>query len=94
MSGDQKDFAMLLGPSAAALVLLDHQDDFLTGLSPSVRDALSSDTLALTKVARACGVPVVLSSLASETFRGATLPSLREIFPKTPEVQREHLGLV
>lgn len=92
MGNGPKDFKLLLQPTSVALVILDHQDDFLAELSPAVRDPLASNTLALTKVAKACGVPVMLSSLASEAFRGETWPPLRDLFPKVQEVQREHIN--
>ena len=92
MGKGPKNFNILLQPNLTALVILDHQDDFLTEFSPAVRDPLASNTLALAKVAKVCDVPVVLSSLASEPFHGQTWPPLRDLFPKGSEVQREHIN--
>lgn len=89
MSDSRNDFAMLLRPNALALVVLDHQEDFLTALSQSIRDRLTKDTVALVRVAKACGVPVILSSISSEAFRGSIVPPLQALFPKTTEVKRE-----
>lgn len=72
MSEGANEFGLLLRPSATLLVILDYQDDPLDVLSPDTRDALAANTLALGKIAKACGVPVLFSSLASEAFRGQT----------------------
>ena len=92
MTDGVSEFGLLLGPSATVLVILDYQDDLLNALSLDTRDALAASTLALAKVAKACGVPVVLSSLSSEAFRGPTWPPLRDLLPKAPEVRRERIN--
>ena len=60
-----------------------------TALSQSIRDKLTEETVALARVAKTCGVPVILSSMASEAFRGSILPPLQALFPKKTEVQRD-----
>lgn len=86
------EFGLLLRPSATVLVILDYQDDLLTVLSPDTRDALVASTMALGRVAKACGVPVLFSSLSSEAFRGQTWRPLRALLPKAPELQRERIN--
>ena len=44
------------------------------------------------KITRACSVPVLFSSLASEIFCGQTWLPLRDFFPKAPKVRREHIN--
>jgi len=90
--GPPKDFNLLLHPSAVVLVILDHQDDFLADLSPSVCDVLASNTLALAKVAKICDVPVVLSSLVTDAFRGHTWAQLLDVFPKTSGLRRSQIN--
>lgn len=92
MGNGPKDFYLLLQPNTIALVILDHQDDFLADLSPSVRNSLAGNTLALAKVAKICDVPVLLSSFATEAFRGQTWVQLLELFPKTVELRRSHIN--
>ena len=92
MSDGAGEFGLLLKPSATVLVILDYQDDLLNTLSHDVLEELAASALALAKIAKACSVPVLFSSLNSEVSCGQTWPSLRYLFPKAPEVQREHIN--
>ncbi len=92
MSDGAGEFGLLLKPSATVLVVLDYQDDLLNTLPVATRDELAVSALALGKIAKACSVPVLFSSLASEAFHGQTWPPLRDLFPKAPEVRREHIN--
>jgi len=92
MSDSVGEFGLLLKPSATVLVVLDYQEDILNTLSHDAIDALAASTLALANIAKACSVPVLFSSLASEVFCGQTWLPLRDLFPKAPEVQRKHIN--
>jgi len=92
MTDGAGEFGLLLKPNATVLVILDYQDDLLNALSHDTREALAASTLALGKVAKACSVPMLFSSQSSEAFRGETWPPLRDLFPKAPEVRREHIN--
>jgi len=90
--GPSEDFNLLLRPSAVVLVIIDNQDDFLADLSPSVCDSLASNTLALAKVAKICGVFVVLTSLVTDAFRGHTWARLLDVFPKISGLRRSQIN--
>ena len=91
-AAESKEFNGLLTPSSFALVILDCQEDFLAELSSSVSNPLLSNTIALAKVARICSVPVVLSSLVTEVFRGRTWSPILELFPGISEFRRSRMN--
>lgn len=92
MSDSSRDFHLLLRPESVALLFLDHQDNLLAALSLQVRDSLTSNTLALARIAKICSVPIVISSLTSDSLRGRTRPQLRKLFSKVPELTRSEIN--
>ncbi|WP_219507875.1 hydrolase [Nonomuraea ceibae] len=78
----------LLTPDNAMMLFVDHQPQMFFGASSSDRAGVINATVGLAKSARVFDVPVVLSTVAAESFSGPILPQLAEIFPKHDVVDR------
>jgi nicotinamidase-related amidase len=76
-------------PQNSVMLLIDHQ----IGLMVGVRDFTSlatykANVIALAKMAKALGIPTMLSSSNAQWQNGDTLPELREIFADQPIYRR------
>lgn len=76
-------------PSNSVMLFIDHQ----IGLMVGVRDFTSlavykANVIALAKMAKALGIPVLLSSSNAQWQNGDTLPELKEIFDDQPIYRR------
>ncbi|WP_043628508.1 hydrolase [Nonomuraea candida] len=78
----------LLTPDNAMMLFVDHQPQMFFGASSADRAGVINATVGLAKSARVFDVPVVLSSVAAESFSGPILPQLAELFPKHDVVDR------
>ncbi|MET8586052.1 hydrolase [Streptomyces collinus] len=78
----------LLTPDNCAVLFVDHQPQMFFGTGSGDRTAIINSTLGLAKAARVFDVPVVLSTVAAESFSGPILPGLAEIFPEQKIIDR------
>lgn len=78
----------LLTPYNSVFVFVDHQPQMFFGVGSGDRTAIVNATVGLAKTAKAFNVPVILSTVAAETFSGPLLPQLAEVFPKQPVIDR------
>lgn len=78
----------LLTPDNAMMLFVDHQPQMFFGASSADRAGVINATVGLAKAARVFDVPVVLSTVAAESFSGPILPQLVEVFPKHDVVDR------
>ncbi|MEU3607807.1 hydrolase [Streptomyces sp. NPDC035033] len=78
----------LLTPDNAMMLFVDHQPQMFFGAASSDRAGVINATVGLAKAATVFDVPVVLSTVAAESFSGPLLPQLREVFPKHEIVDR------
>ncbi|MGW1887323.1 hydrolase [Streptomyces sp. NPDC001970] len=82
----------LLTPDNAVFLFVDHQPQMFFGVGSGDRTAIVNATVGLAKSAKAFNVPVVLSTVAAETFSGPVLPQLAEVFPKEPVIDRSTMN--
>ncbi|AQT70884.1 MULTISPECIES: hydrolase [Streptomyces] len=82
----------LLTPDNAMMLFVDHQPQMFFGAASSDRVAVVNATVGLAKAARVFDVPVVLSTVAAESFSGPILPQLREVFPQHEIVDRTSMN--
>ncbi|MFD7880284.1 hydrolase [Streptomyces sp. NPDC059766] len=73
--------ADLLTPDNCAVLFVDHQPQMFFGTGSGDRTAIINSTLGLAKAAKVFDVPVVLSTVAAESFSGPILPQLADVFP-------------
>ncbi|TYR65368.1 hydrolase [Streptomyces parvus] len=78
----------LLTPDNAMMLFVDHQPQMFFGAASADRAGVINATVGLAKAATVFDVPVVLSTVAAESFSGPILPQLREVFPKQEIVDR------
>ncbi|WP_116209424.1 hydrolase [Streptomyces olivoreticuli] len=73
--------ADLLTPDNAVMLFVDHQPQMFFGVGSGDRTSIVNSTVGLAKAARAFDIPVVLTTVAAESFSGPLLPQLAEVFP-------------
>ncbi|WP_435283515.1 isochorismatase family protein [Streptomyces koelreuteriae] len=72
----------------AAILLVDHQVGLILGVEDPEREVLRRNVLALTKVAKAYGLPVVITTSADNGPNGILLPEITAELPDAPVVHR------
>jgi len=82
----------LLTPDNCVVAFIDHQPQMLFGTSNFDRQGIINNTTALAKAARVFDVPVVLSTVESESFSGHLWPQLRAIFPNQQSIERSSMN--
>ncbi|EFL30407.1 isochorismatase superfamily hydrolase [Streptomyces viridochromogenes DSM 40736] len=82
----------LLTPDNCAVLFVDHQPQMFFGTGSGDRTAIINSTVGLARAARAFDVPVVLSTVAAESFSGPLLPQLAEVFPEHKAVDRTSMN--
>ncbi|MGW2036072.1 MULTISPECIES: hydrolase [Streptomyces] len=78
----------LLTPDNCAVLFVDHQPQMFFGTGSGDRTAIINATVGLAKAAKVFDVPVVLSTVAAESFSGPILPQLADVFPDHEIVDR------
>ncbi|MFF8951292.1 hydrolase [Streptomyces sp. NPDC014940] len=78
----------LLTPDNCAVLFVDHQPQMFFGTGSGDRTAVINSTVGLAKAAKAFDVPVVLSTVAAESFSGPLMPQLADVFPDQKIVDR------
>ncbi|MFD8720075.1 hydrolase [Streptomyces sp. NPDC059629] len=82
----------LLTPDNCAVLFVDHQPQMFFGTGSGDRTAIINSTLGLAKAAKAFGVPVVLSTVAAESFSGPIMPQLADVFPGQKIIDRTSMN--
>ncbi|MGW0581964.1 hydrolase [Streptomyces sp. NPDC002920] len=80
--------ADLLTPGNCAVLFVDHQPQMFFGTGSGDRTAIINATVGLAKAARTFELPVVLSTVAAESFSGPLLPQLADVFPEQKIIDR------
>ncbi|MGP3690653.1 hydrolase [Streptomyces sp. IBSNAI002] len=78
----------LLTPDNCAVLFVDHQPQMFFGTGSGDRTGIINSTVGLAKAARIFDVPVVLSTVAAESFSGPILPQLADVFPDQKIIDR------
>ncbi|MGV9757666.1 hydrolase [Streptomyces tricolor] len=78
----------LLTPDNCAVLFVDHQPQMFFGTSSGDRTAIINSTVGLAKAAKVFDVPVVLSTVAAESFSGPIMPQLADVFPDQKIIDR------
>ncbi|MEU6911765.1 hydrolase [Streptomyces olindensis] len=82
----------LLTPDNCAVLFIDHQPQMFFGTGSGDRTAIINATVGLARAARTFDVPVVLSTVAAESFSGPLLPQLADVFPEQKVVDRTSMN--
>ncbi|MFC3052879.1 isochorismatase family protein [Kordiimonas pumila] len=81
-------------PENTALVLIDHQIGTMQLIKNLDVALVKAQTIALAKMARILGLPVVITSSQEDYVQGAVLPELAEILPDAFEKRIQRVGIV
>jgi nicotinamidase-related amidase len=82
----------LLTPDNCVVAFIDHQPQMLFGTSNFDRQAIINNTVALGKASRVFDVPVVLTTVETNSFSGQMWPQLRAVFPGQEPIERSSMN--
>src|ERR1043166_2442331 len=82
----------LYTPKDSAVVFIDHQPQMTFGVANIDRATLINNVTLLAKCAKEYKVPVVLSSVETESFSGYIWPQLLDVFPGQQVVERSSMN--
>jgi nicotinamidase-related amidase len=79
----------LLTAGNCTLVFIDHQPQMSFGVGSGIdRQLLMNNVLMLAKGAKVFGVPVILTTVETESFSGPMWPQLLDVFPEQTPIER------
>jgi nicotinamidase-related amidase len=78
----------LLTPDNCVVTMIDLQPQMLFGVGNFDRQTVVEKNMVLAKAARVFGVPIVTSTVASQTFSGHLWPQVAAIVPDQPPIER------
>ncbi|MFE5371527.1 hydrolase [Streptomyces mirabilis] len=82
----------LLTPDNCAVLFVDHQPQMFFAAASDDRTSIMNATVGLAKAAKAFDVPVVLSTVAAESFSGPLMPQLADVFPDQKIIDRTSMN--
>src|SRR5262245_12774637 len=78
----------LLTPGESVVALIDYQPQMFFGVGSHERHGVLNNAVALGKAANLFDVPVILTTVAAQTFSGALLPEIQAVFPDQVPIDR------
>lgn len=83
----------LLTPKNAALLLIDYQPPQINTIASMDRPTLINNVVTLAKIAKAYGLPIVLSTVnVSNRINPDTIPQLRQVLAGVPSIDRTSIN--
>jgi len=82
----------MLTPANCALALIDHQPAMYQGVQSHDRLVPFNNVQALAKAALVFGLPVIISTVAKDTFSGPFMPEVTSLFPDQPIIDRTSIN--
>lgn len=83
-----KQIPTLLDPTSCVVLMIDYQPQMAFGVKSIDGQTLINNVTGLAKAARVFDVPVVLTSVAEESFSGPTFSQIRAVYPDAPIIDR------
>ncbi|MDR1067207.1 MAG: hydrolase [Clostridiales bacterium] len=83
---------VLLDPSKATVLIIDHQPQMYFGFESSDRSLIENNVLGLAKAANVFKVPCILTTVAAESFSGPLYSKLRDIYPDVKPIDRTSIN--
>ena len=78
----------LLTPDESVVTLIDHQPQMFFGVHSHERLSIINNAVVLSKAAKLFNVPVVLTTVAAESFSGEIVPEIQAVFPDQNPIDR------
>lgn len=91
-SVDAKESRRIITDKNAVLILIDHQPQTIFGIQSHDRHTIINNTEALAKTAKAFGLPVILTTVAANSFTGPLIPEIARHFPGQEVIDRTTLN--
>jgi nicotinamidase-related amidase len=82
----------LLTPDNCVVTLIDLQPQMMFGVSSHDRQTIINNNVALSKATRVFDVPVVLSTVETESFSGRMWPQIEAVFPGQTPIERSSMN--
>ena len=82
----------LLTPDTCVVAMIDLQPQMLFGVSNFDRQSIINSNLILAKSARVFDIPVVLSTVETQSFSGRMWPQLKAVFPGQQPIERTSMN--
>ncbi|MDR1565026.1 MAG: hydrolase [Oscillospiraceae bacterium] len=82
----------LLDPSQVVVCIIDEQPQMFFGAQSNDRESVMNAAVALAKAAKVFNIPVILSTVAAQTFSGPLYSKLQEVFPDQKPIDRTSLN--
>ena len=82
----------LLTPENCTVIFIDHQPQMAFGVTSIDRQTLMNNTVGLAKAAKVFNVPVILTTVETETFSGFMWPQITELFPGQKPIERTSMN--
>jgi nicotinamidase-related amidase len=89
---ERKSIHSLLNPSECALTVIDYQPAMFSGVHSHDRTTIVQNIQILSKAAKLFKVPTILSTVASESFSGAMISEITDIFPGQTPIDRTSIN--
>jgi len=87
-----KNLHGMLTPGDCALALIDYQPAMFSGVNSHDRTTIVQNVQIIAKSARLFKVPTILSTVAAESFSGAMIPEVSNIFPDRVPIDRTSIN--
>ncbi|KEQ25907.1 hydrolase [Paenibacillus tyrfis] len=82
----------LLTAENSAIILIDHQPQMLFGVQSADRQTIINNTVGLAKAAKVFNAPIILTTVAAESFSGPLHPHIQEVFPDHKPIDRTSMN--
>jgi nicotinamidase-related amidase len=82
----------LLTPENSALIVIDYQPSQVAAVTSIDHDLLSRNIIAVARLAKAYGLPIVLSTVNVTNGQGPTIPELKAVLADDVEIDRTQIN--
>ncbi|MDR0931022.1 MAG: hydrolase [Clostridiales bacterium] len=83
---------VLLDPADCVVAIIDEEPQMFFGVEGRSRASIENAVVGLSKAANAFSVPVVLSTVAAESFSGPLISKVQSLFPNQQPIDRTSLN--
>ncbi|AJB61126.1 TPA: hydrolase [Enterobacter hormaechei] len=82
----------VLTPANCQIIFIDHQPQMAFGVQSIDRQVLKNNTVALAKAAKVFNIPIIITTVETESFSGNTYPELLDVFPGQDILERTSMN--
>ena len=82
----------VLTPDNCQIIFIDQQPQMAFGVQSMDRQALKNNTVGLAKAAKVFNIPIIITTVETESFSGHTYPELLDVFPGKDILERSSMN--